>query len=137
MNAEENVVENEKRENRLGLPKSGRIFIPVRGKKDLEFTGKVIAEVEERKKRSKKGDGSKKERWTRLSIYGVDTNEGKKFVGVVSHLPYEGSNVEPVYFAEVCKKYSDLDKVFTKDSDLKKELYTKLGKPELMVDSLN
>lgn len=122
-----------KRMPRIGLPVSGRIHIPCKGRKDIEFTGRLLAEEEEAHKKNPKN----KDRWTRLSVYEVDTTgKTRVSVAVASHLPFPGKNVEPVYVAEVCRQFGDLDKVF-KDSTLKKNLYEKLGISHLMVETLN
>ena len=122
-----------RRIQRAGLAVSGRIHIVCKGRKDIEFTGQLIAEEEESHKKNTKN----KDRWTRLSVYEVTpVKKDRVYVAVVSHLPFSGKDVEPVFFAEVCRQFGDLDKVF-KDSALKKNLYAKLGIPELMVETLN
>lgn len=76
-----------KRMPRIGLPVSGRIHIPCKGRKDIEFTGRLLAEEEEAHKKNPKN----KDRWTRLSVYEVDTTgKTRVSVAVASHLPFPG-----------------------------------------------
>lgn len=108
------------KEERQGLPKSGRIRIPRENQQDLEFTGRVLAEVEGYHGASVQ---VKKSRWTRLSVYQV---EGKEhlYVCVVTHISFDRH--PPVYFSKVFSTYEELIG-FTGHTFLAKRLYRKLG----------
>jgi len=107
---------------RIGLPTEGRIHILRPGDKDLEFTGRLHAEVEE----FHAGNPEKyeKTRWTRLSIYLVDNRED--YVAVASHLPYTPGGAHPVYQVKLCATHEDLVSLF-KHTPLAKKLYAKIG----------
>ena len=103
-----------------GLPKSGRIKIARENMKDLEFTGKLLVEVE-----NYHGDSVKlkKSRWTRLSVYSVEGKEGL-YVAVVTHLSFTG--LPPVYYCKPFSKESEVEAFFGQ-SFLAKSLYEKMG----------
>jgi len=118
---------------RVGLPRSGRIRIPREGMKDLEFAGKLRAEVEEF---HGKEVSHKKSRWTRLSVYSVDERPGR-FVAVVTHLAF-AVYAPPVYLTRVVSTKAEIIEVFGY-SFLAKKLYAKLKMDEdtEIVEALN
>lgn len=125
----------EKVQKRVGLPTDGRIHILRPGLKDLEFTGQLVAEVNE----GHGGDPTqyKKDRWTRLSLYSVD-GKPNQFVGVVSHIPYIEGKTHIVYECEIFSNHEGLEKLFH-HTPLAKRLYEKIGvlKSAVFTESLN
>jgi hypothetical protein len=105
---------------RPGLPKAGRIRIPREGQRDLEFTGKVKAEVEEFHGEQV---AHKKSRWTRLSVYSVEGHDDK-YVAVVTYLSFSNF-APPVYQSKICSTQQELIELYGYGF-LAKKLYAKM-----------